>query len=65
MEAPNTDHVLSWRFRIAFFLKFGFAVAAAALVSGAAFYFANNFRIGPTYGEGIRVIERVDAALSA
>ncbi len=65
METPNTDRVLSWRFRIAFFLKFGFSVAAAALASGAAFYFANNFRIGPTYGEGIRVIERVDAALSA
>ncbi|MBI3392317.1 MAG: hypothetical protein HY039_03915 [Nitrospirae bacterium] len=65
METPHTDHVLSWRFRIAFFLKFGFSVAAAALASGAAFYITNNFRIGPTYGEGIRVIERVDAALSA
>lgn len=65
METPKTDHVVSWRFRIAFFLKFGFSVAGAALASGAAFYFANNFRIGPTYGEGMRAIERVDAALSA
>lgn len=65
METPVSEPVVSWRFRIAFFLKFGFSVAAAAVASGAAFYFANNFRIGPTYGEGMRVIERVDAALYA
>lgn len=65
METPVAEPVVSWRFRIAFFLKFGFSVAVAALASGAAFYFANNFRIGPTYGEGMRAIERVDAALSA